>query len=60
MFLFEMTTGKRKLGYGVTAEDAIERLALRLTKAEMKLVRADQYITLAHQRDLPAHVGELG
>ena len=58
-FLFNMTTGKKKLGFGDNPQDALDILALRLTPEEMSLVIRDQYIKIP-QRDLQKVVHELG
>ena len=58
-FLFDMTTGKKKLGYGDDAADALEVLALRLTPEEMSKIIPDQYVKIP-QRDLQKVVKDLG
>jgi hypothetical protein len=58
-FLFNMTTGKKKLGFGDNPADALEILAMRLTPEEMSLIIPDQYKKIA-QRDLQKIVHELG
>ncbi len=58
-YLFEMKSGKKKIAYGPTPEEAYENLRLRLTDAEMELIHKDQYIRIP-QRDLQKHVRELG
>lgn len=58
-FLFAMKNGKKKLGYGTTAEDAYNNLRLRLTLKEMELIVKDQYIRF-QQHELQKHVHELG
>jgi hypothetical protein len=58
-FLFAMKNGKKKLGYGTTAEDAYNNLRLRLTLKEMELIVKDQYLRFP-QRELQKHVHELG
>ena len=35
MYLFAMTSGKKKLAYGQSPEDALEILRIRLSEAEM-------------------------
>ncbi len=57
--LFLMKNGKRKLGYGPSAEEAFESLRLRLTEAEMAEIDKDQYLRIP-QRELQKHVKELG
>jgi hypothetical protein len=58
-YLFEMKSGKKKLGYGTTPEDAFENLRLRLTDAEMREIDATRWVKIP-QRDLQKHVDELG
>ena len=58
-FLFDMTTGKKKLGYGDSAEDALEILAMRLTPKEMSEIIPDRYVKIP-QRDLQKVVRDLG
>jgi hypothetical protein len=58
-FLFEMTTGKKKLAYGDDVDDALEILAMRLTKEEMDEVIKDKF-TKMPQRDLQKVAKDLG
>lgn len=58
-FLFDMTTGKKKLAYGVDPQDALDILSMRLTKQEMDLIIKDQYVKVL-QRDLQKVVDQLG
>lgn len=58
-FLFNMTTGKKKLAYGDDVEDAISILAMRLTPDEMKEIIFSEY-TKVPQRDLQKIVHLLG
>lgn len=58
-FLFEMVTGKKKLGFGDTPEDALEILSFRLSPEEMNLIIRNQYRKIA-QRDLQKIAHELG
>jgi hypothetical protein len=59
MYLFEMTTGKKKLAYGQSPEDALAILASRLSADELALVIPDRYIKI-NQRALQQYVPELG
>ncbi len=59
MYLFEMTSGKKKLGYGQSPEDALNILAMRLSEAEMAAIMRDKF-TKIRQRDLQQYVPELG
>ena len=58
-FLFNMTTGKKKLAYGSDAVDAYNILAYRLTPDEMKLVIRNEFVKVS-QRDLQKVVPDLG
>lgn len=58
-FLFVMTNGKKKLGYGGSPEEAYENLRLRLSAQEMKLIKPDEFTRIS-QRELQKHVHELG
>ena len=58
-FLFNMTTGRRKLAYGDDPEDALAILALRLTPEVLALIKADEYEKIC-QRDLQTVVKDLG
>ncbi len=59
MYLFPMTTGKKKLAYGRSPEDALEILAMRLTSVEMAKIIKDGYIKV-NQRRLQEYVSLLG
>ncbi len=54
-----MKTGKKKLGYGPSPEQAYENLKLRLTPKEMEAILKDQFVKIP-QRDLQKHARELG
>lgn len=58
-YLFNMTTGKKKLAYGNDPADALEILAMRLTPEEMQLIITDKFVKIP-QRDLQKIVGDLG
>ena len=58
-FLFNMTTGKKKLAYGDNPTDALEILAMRLSPEEMQLIIKEQYVKIP-QRDLLKYVDQLG
>lgn len=58
-YLFDMTTGKKKLAYGVTPDEALEILATRMTPEEMSLIVKDRYVKVL-QRDLQTVVDLLG
>lgn len=59
MYLFDMTTGKKKLAYGQTPEDAWEILSYRLDQDEMALVIKEQWTRIS-PRDIQQYVHEIG
>ena len=59
LYLFAMTNGKKKIGYGPNPEQAYENLRIRLTEQEMTVILKDRYERIP-QRDLHKHVHELG
>jgi hypothetical protein len=59
MYLFALKSGKRKLAYGESPEDALDILRVRLTEAEMSEIVPDQYVKI-NQRQLQKYVKELG
>ena len=59
MYLFEMKSGKKKLAYGQSPEDALNILQIRLSDEEMEQVIKDNYLKIS-QRELQQHVSELG
>ena len=59
MYLFALKSGKKKLAYGESPEDALDILRIRLSEAEMNEVLTDQFVKI-NQRDLQQHVAELG
>jgi hypothetical protein len=59
MYLFSLTTGKKKLAYGTDPEDALEVLSFRLTEAEMALVIRDEWIRISH-REIGKYADQLG
>lgn len=59
MYLFEMKSGKKKLAYGESPEDALDILSIRLSEAEMAEIFPDKYVKI-RQRELQEHVDELG
>jgi len=58
-FLFEMTTGRKKLAYGASPEDAYANLQLRLTPEEMSVVLREQVRKIT-QREIREHIQDLG
>ena len=59
MYLFEMVNGKKKLAYGLSPEEALNILAMRLTPDEMAQINRERFIKIK-QRELQQHVSELG
>ena len=59
MYLFDLKSGKKKLAYGESPEDALDILRIRLSEDEMSEIIADRYTKIA-QRDLQQHVKDLG
>ena len=59
MYLFDLKSGKQKLAYGESPEDALEILRIRLSDAEMDEIVDDAYIKIS-QRDLQKYVNNLG
>lgn len=59
MYLFDLKSGKKKLAYGQSPEDALEILSYRLSKAEMDEILKDQYIKIS-QRKMQEYVHLLG
>jgi hypothetical protein len=59
MYLFEMKSGKQKLAYGASPEDALDILRVRLSEEEMQQLIPDKYIKIS-QRKLQQYVHNLG
>jgi hypothetical protein len=59
LYLFSLKSGKKKLAYGQSPQDALEILRTRLTEAEMAEIVESEYFRIP-QRDLHKHVAELG
>ncbi|MCX6045079.1 MAG: hypothetical protein NT075_08195 [Chloroflexi bacterium] len=59
MYLFEMKSGKKKLAYGQSPEDALDILQIRLSDEEMAQIIKDNYLKIS-QRELQQHVANLG
>ena len=59
MYLFRLKSGKQKLAYGSSPQDALDILAMRLTPAEMADILPDDYEKI-RQRDLQQYVANLG
>ena len=59
MYLFDLKSGKKKLAYGESPEDALDILRIRLSEAEMAEIYPDRFIKIS-QRELQQHVDELG
>jgi hypothetical protein len=59
MYLFEMKSGKQKLAYGQSPEDALDILRIRLSEAEMAEIIPEKFIRI-NQRKLQEHIHNLG
>lgn len=59
MYLFDLKSGKKKLAYGESPEDALEILRVRLNEEEMGQILTEQYIKIS-QRELQKYVDNLG
>lgn len=59
MYLFTLKSGKKKLAYGESPEDALKILRIRLTEEEMAQILPEEYLKI-NQRELQQYVGELG
>lgn len=58
-YLFALKSGKKKIAYGGSPEEAYENLKLRLSPKEMEQVMPAQPARIV-QRDLQKYVRELG
>jgi len=58
MYLFTLKSGKKKLAYGQSPEDALDILRIRLSEAEMVDVIPDEYVKI-NQRQLQQYVKDL-
>ncbi len=59
MYLFELKSGKQKLAYGQSPEDALEILSMRLPQEEMTEIQREKFIKVS-QRELQQYVHNLG
>lgn len=59
MYLFSLKTGKKKLAYGASPEDALDILRIRLSEEEMADILPDEWQKI-NQRQLQQHVKDLG
>jgi len=59
MYLFTLKSGKKKLAYGESPQDALEILRIRLSEEEMNEIITDQFIKI-NQRELQQYVSDLG
>jgi hypothetical protein len=59
IYLFAMKSGKKKLAYGQSPEDALAILRVRLSEDEMAEIIADEYQKI-NQRQLQQYAKELG
>ena len=59
MYLFDLKSGKKKLAYGRSPEDALDILSIRLAPEEMDEILRDRYQKI-RQRHLQNYVHLLG
>ncbi|NDJ53515.1 MAG: hypothetical protein GYB68_10575 [Chloroflexi bacterium] len=59
MYLFDLKSGKKKLAYGKSPEDALKILSYRLSQEEMEQIISDSYQRI-RQRDLQKYIDNLG
>ena len=59
MYLFEMTSGKKKLAYGQSPGDALDILRIRLSEEEMAEIIHDDWLKIS-QRKMQEYVHLLG
>ena len=59
MYLFETKSGKKKIAYGKTPEDALAILSMRMTPQELEEIIPDKYEKI-HQREMQKYVHLLG
>lgn len=59
MYLFDLKSGKKKLAYGRSPDDALEILRSRLSAGEMEEILSDRYIKI-NQRMLASYIDLLG
>jgi len=59
IYLFDLKSGKKKLAYGLSPEDALAILALRLSPEEMATIEKDRF-QVVRQSDLRKLVPMLG
>lgn len=59
MYLFDLKSGKQKLAYGESPQDALDILRIRLSEEEMAEIYQDRFIKIS-QRELQKFVHNLG
>ncbi|MBT4522762.1 MAG: hypothetical protein HOC23_22410 [Halieaceae bacterium] len=59
MYLFDLKSGKKKLAYGQSPEDALEILSFRLTADEMADIIPGKHMKIS-QRKIQQYVHLLG
>lgn len=59
MYLFDLKSGKKKLAYGESPEDALDILRIRLSEGEMNEILSDRYLKIS-QRELQQYANLLG
>lgn len=59
MYLFALKSGKKKIAYGQSPEDALTILSMRLSPEEMDDIIKEDYLKI-HQREMQKYVHLLG
>jgi len=59
MYLFALKSGKKKIAYGQSPEDALSILSMRMSQEEMDEIIKDDYLKI-HQREMQKYVHLLG
>jgi len=59
MYLFALKSGKKKIAYGQSPENALEILSMRMSQEEMDEIIKDDYLKI-HQREMQKYVHLLG
>ncbi len=59
-FLFPLKSGRKRLTYGVTQEEALETLSYRCTPEEMDEIDHDKEVIEVAQQDIHPYLKKLG
>jgi hypothetical protein len=59
MYLFDLRSGRKKLAYGESPEDALRILSIRLSEQEMAEILVERFIKV-NQRELRQYIDNLG